>query len=228
MTHGRSRLRTRSSTRARGPRGSCSRNRISLSPKISTRPVRRYSSKPASARPVFWICGSVMRRSSPAAPASRSRSSPREAARSPSRSPPSRLRPAGRSWADLSRLIRLDKPEVAVRPAIDDADRVVVATCGRRGTAPTRHRRASPRPRPTWLDRVAPGLDDAPRRTGLGRSSRRAQQDVARRPARLRPFQPFSVCACWLDLVDGWRIDAGQRIAVAGRRAACGRRARAP
>src|SRR5438270_263449 len=37
------------------------------------RPGLRYSSKPASARPVFWMCGLVIARSSPSPPASSAR-----------------------------------------------------------------------------------------------------------------------------------------------------------
>src|SRR6187397_3199504 len=64
-----------------------SRKRISLSPNTRTRPLRRYSSKPATASPVFWMYGSVMRRSRPAAPASTSSSRPLAAPRAPTRAP---------------------------------------------------------------------------------------------------------------------------------------------
>src|SRR5712691_5067380 len=75
-TQGKSRVRARRSDVVRPAVSRLSRYRISLSPKISTRPGLRYSWKPASARPVFWMCGLVMARSRPAAPARTSSGNP--------------------------------------------------------------------------------------------------------------------------------------------------------
>src|SRR5262245_18020455 len=91
-----------------------SRYRISLSPKIRTRPALRYSWKPASARPVFWMWGLVMTRSRPSTPARISSGRPNASGRL--RSSPPTVTPG----CDTSRF-RLDQRQLAVA-AVEDAD----------------------------------------------------------------------------------------------------------
>src|SRR5579872_1940048 len=135
---------TRRAIPARAAGDKDSRNRTSLSPSTRTRPSRRYWSNPDRARPVFWGCGLVMRRSTPPRPATSSSSTPRPAATS--RSTVATVTPgcvmgACRVANDYpwtiddcriatpqaaTRSVWLDECQVAIFAAVQDAHRVGV------------------------------------------------------------------------------------------------------
>src|SRR5262245_45774940 len=155
---------------------------------MRTRPGFRYSWNPASASPVFWMCGLVMTRSRPSLPASSSSGSPKASGRLASSS-----RTVTPAWgATRSLCFDLDQRELAVA-AVQHADRgaldvpedhqpvAVDVDCARRighrhlpdrlpgGAQDTRHPDAFARPG---------GPDDG----GLGRL---AEQRAALQPAAL-------------------------------------------
>src|SRR5262245_31158415 len=85
---------------------------------MRTRPGFRYSWNPASASPVFWMCGLVMTRSRPSLPASSSSGSPKASGRLASSS-----RTVTPAWgATRSLCFDLDQRELAVA-AVQHADR---------------------------------------------------------------------------------------------------------
>src|SRR6185436_142166 len=85
---------------------------------MRTRPGLRYSWKPASARPVFWMCGLVIARPRPAAPANSSSGSPNASGRL-LRNAPTEI-PACDIWASG---VGLNERELAVSPPVQDAQR---------------------------------------------------------------------------------------------------------
>src|SRR5581483_8057025 len=89
---------------------------------MRTRPGLRYSWKPASASPVFWMCGLVIGRPRPSAPASRSSGSPNVSGRLASSA---RTLTGGLDGMGAGRRLRLglDERQVAVATTIEDAER---------------------------------------------------------------------------------------------------------
>src|SRR5262245_42777677 len=87
------------------------------------RPALRYSWKPASARPVFWMCGLVMMRSRPAPPARSSSGRPNASGRLPRNAPtvmPScAIADRARAWLRFG----LHERQLAVAAAVEHADR---------------------------------------------------------------------------------------------------------
>src|SRR3954471_16336488 len=189
--HGSSWLNTRRNAAARSSAFKVSRYRTSLVPNTRTRPGRRYASNPDSARPVFCVCGMVTRRSSPAAPASSSRS--RTPDSDTSRRIVATLTPRGSAVSVIAAmlresarhrirggrraLLRLDQSEIAVFTPVQDADGVGLGIAEHHecfALAVDAERCVLERHR---LDRISCGPDDARR----GRSLATGGPDHTRR-----------------------------------------------
>src|SRR5712691_573280 len=154
---------------------------------MRTRPGLRYSWKPARARPVFWMCGLVMPRSRPAAPARSSSGSPNASGCDASNVETVTQWVAGmssRSPGD-SRLaglrVRLDQRHLAVRVSEQHADRLgldvaedddaVVAGVDQASGVGHRHR----------PDRLPGGLQDTRHAHALATGARRRRRLHRRR-----------------------------------------------